>query len=110
MTKLDKDAMCVVSEADLSQHVSQAPQQLTESELLGLMDKYGVGTDCTSPIHISNICKRSYVKLDEKNRQLTPTGLGIALVHAYTLVDPGLVQPMVRSKVENACTKVAQGQ
>ncbi|CAK0837620.1 unnamed protein product [Prorocentrum cordatum] len=75
------------------------------------MEEHGVGTDATMAHHISNVISRSYVKLDKDydTRKLAPTGLGLALIHAYTLIDPGLVQPTVRAAIENAVNRVATG-
>lgn len=51
---------------------TRAPDFLTESELLGKMEQYGIGTDASMPIHINNICERNYVKV-EHGRRLVPT-------------------------------------
>ena len=58
------------------------PDYLTESELLSLMDKNGIGTDASMATHINNICERSYVKVTS-NRRLVPTDLGLNLVKGY---------------------------
>eukprot|EP00444_Apocalathium_aciculiferum_P018668 CAMPEP_0183473218 /NCGR_PEP_ID=MMETSP0370-20130417/160896_1 /TAXON_ID=268820 /ORGANISM="Peridinium aciculiferum, Strain PAER-2" /LENGTH=341 /DNA_ID=CAMNT_0025665897 /DNA_START=65 /DNA_END=1087 /DNA_ORIENTATION=- len=100
---------CNVINAKLTQHSTQPPPHLSESELLGLMESHGIGTDASMAQHIGNIVKRGYVSLDGATRQLTPEPIGLALSLAYTLVDPGLAQPTVRSAIENECNKIAQG-
>ena len=47
--------------------------------------------------------------MDEASRELVPAPLGLALVHAYTLIDEGLVLPCVRASIEAACARIAGG-
>lgn len=46
-----------------------AAKLLTEEELIGLMDKNGIGTDATIAEHINTILKRGYVVKEVINRQ-----------------------------------------
>jgi len=97
-------------EVKLQQHFTEAPQHLSESELLELMDRHGIGTDASMASHVGNVQKRKYVHLDDRTRRMKPSELGLALCHAYMLIDPELVLPTVRASIENACARVARGE
>ena len=90
-------------------HWTQPPPHLSESELLALMEEHSIGTDASMATHVTNVIRRGYVELDEGSRALVPAPLGLALVHAYTLIDEGLVLPCVRASIEAACRRIANG-
>ena len=69
----------------LQERQTSPPDYLTESELITLMERHGIGTDASIPVHINNICERNYVQIIG-GRKLKPTTLGIVLVHGYQKV------------------------
>merc|ERR1711924_40961 len=87
------------------------PSLMSESELLNLMDKNGIGTDASMPTHIHNIVLRGYVKVvGTARRQLQPTMLGYALFRGLLAIDRELVRPAVRARIEHDVSEIANGQ
>lgn len=105
---LEKGATCKIFEVKVSERQTSPPDYLTESELITLMEKHGIGTDASIPVHINNICQRNYVQL-RSGRRLAPTSLGIVLVHGYQKIDQELVLPTMRSSVEENLNLIAHG-
>jgi len=55
---------------------------LNEAELIGKMDKHGIGTDATIHEHIKKIQTRGYAKKLSGNL-FQPTKLGVSLYLSY---------------------------
>lgn len=72
------------------------------------MEENSIGTDASMSVHIQNIVDRKYVEVDG-SRQLTPTKLGKCLINTFMSIEPELVQPQVRAKIENNVGLVAKG-
>jgi DNA topoisomerase-3 len=85
------------------------PDFLSESELISLMERNGIGTDASIASHIENIVERRYVELSQTGRRLVPTQLGAALVHGYLRIDPDQVLPTVRRNIERLIDLIAKG-
>ncbi|MGB1601521.1 MAG: DNA topoisomerase, partial [Promethearchaeia archaeon] len=86
----------------LSERMTAPPAHLSESELIAMMEKHGIGTDASIATHINNICERNYVQI-AAGRRLVPTQLGTVLVQGYYRIDADLVLPLVRASIEQLC-------
>jgi DNA topoisomerase-3 len=92
----------------VKERMTVPPTHLTESELIGRMEKNGIGTDASIPTHIENILKRNYAELIT-GRKLMPTQLGLVLANGYHLIDSALVLPKVRADIEGQCDEISRG-
>ena len=72
------------------------------------MEKNHIGTDASMSTHIENIERRGYVTVDE-DRKLKPTKLGIALIEALEMVEPEIVLPKNRARIEAFVKELSEG-
>ena len=103
-----KDKPYPLSFVSYEENWTEPPGYITEAELIGEMEKNHIGTDASMSVHIENICQRGYVKVDE-GRHLIPSKLGNALIDALGTVDPSIVHPENRAKIEDFVNQVAHG-
>ncbi|XP_057959790.1 DNA topoisomerase 3-beta isoform X2 [Malania oleifera] len=109
LPRLTRGEKIKVSKVELYEGNTSPPDYLSESELISLMEKNGIGTDASISVHINNICERNFVQV-QAGRKLAPTALGISLIRGYQLIDPDLCLPDIRSFIEHQITLVAKGQ
>ncbi|EDO07718.2 DNA topoisomerase family protein [Babesia bovis T2Bo] len=95
----------------LSDGCTRPPGLLTETDLIDLMNKHGIGTDATMHEHIQKVQDRRYVK-KESNFTLIPTNLGKALYNAfksYAHQQIDLTKPNLRALMESDICAIAEG-
>uniref|UniRef100_A0A158R560 DNA topoisomerase n=1 Tax=Syphacia muris TaxID=451379 RepID=A0A158R560_9BILA len=88
---------------------TQPPPLLNEADLIGLMEKYGIGTDATHAEHIEKIKKRQYATLNKENRFL-PGYLGLALVDGYDNMGFAMSKPHLRANLESQLKQICRGE
>ncbi|WVF69806.1 hypothetical protein IAT40_004585 [Kwoniella sp. CBS 6097] len=103
----------VPSVIELRDGSTSRPNLLTEADLVGLMDKNGIGTDATIAEHIAKIIERSYVleKQEQKTKYLVPSTLGVGLVEGFNKIgfDRSLCKPHLRRETEHRMQLICDG-
>lgn len=95
------------TELSLHESATSPPNMLTEADLIGLMEKHGIGTDATHAEHINTIKERGYI--GELDRHLVPGTLGMGLVEGYELMNLQLAQPKLRAGLEEDLKAICVG-
>lgn len=95
----------------LESGTTTCPLLLSESDLIGTMDKNGIGTDATIHEHIKKIIERNYVK-KQRDSRFVPTILGLSIVQGYDQIglEYSLTKPKIRAKMEADLNKICDGQ
>ena len=107
LPELEKGEKIRVIEILLKEGETKPPPFISESELLKLMDKYGIGTDATKQDHIFTNIKRGYMYVEKK--RCIPTPLGKKLIEALYETVEDLVKPEVRGFMEKMFLEIAYG-
>ncbi|RLG06739.1 MAG: DNA topoisomerase III [Thaumarchaeota archaeon] len=87
---------------------TRPPDRLTEAELLRLMEEHGIGTDATRASFPQLIKERGYVVKERKT--FKPTELGMKLIEVLESIDPKLVTPETRRRVEELMNRIEAGE
>lgn len=96
-----------VLKVELVEKKTKPPPRLTESELLKLLEKHGIGTDATRHEYPSKIVSRGYAV--KKRKTFTITQLGERLIQLLENVNLQLVTPETRRFVEQIMDEVEFG-
>jgi len=106
--ELRKNEPVFVVSVRLHEGKTRPPDRLTESELLKLMEDHGIGTDATRASFPKLITDRGYVVKQRKT--FKPTQLGMKLIEVLEAIDPKLVTPETRRRVEELMSKIEAGE
>ncbi|MGC9136012.1 DNA topoisomerase [Caldivirga sp.] len=107
LTALRVGMQVTVKDSKVVKRKTTPPPYLSESELLRLMRKYGIGTDATMQDHIHTNVKRRYFKIIKG--QCVPTPLGKALITSLSKYAPTLIDPGFRSRMESMLSLIGSG-
>ncbi|RLF24601.1 MAG: type IA DNA topoisomerase [Thermoprotei archaeon] len=87
--------------------VATSPEYLTESQLINLMRRLGIGTDSTIHEHIHTNIERGYAI--RRGKRIVPTRLGITLIKGLLKVAPELVDVNLRAWMEKQLSLIGEG-
>lgn len=93
---------------DMVNGETQAPPLLSESDLIALMEKHGIGTDATHADHIEKIKDRQYVGVQNDGTFL-PGKLGMGLVEGYDSMGFAMSKPHLRAGLESDLKLICEG-
>ncbi|MCD6445073.1 DNA topoisomerase III [Candidatus Bathyarchaeota archaeon] len=96
-----------VLKVELLSRKTKPPPRLTESELLKLLEKHGIGTDATRHEYPTKVISRGYA--EKRGRTFRLTRLGEKLINLLGDVNSQLVTPETRRLVEQVMGEVEQG-
>jgi len=87
---------------------TRPPKRLTESDLLKLMEENGIGTDATRASFPKLIMDRGYAV--RRGKVFKPTDLGLRLIEVLESIDPKLVTPETRRRIEELMAMIESGE
>lgn len=96
------------SEIQMKEGETSPPQLLTESDLIALMEKHGIGTDATHADHIETIKDRKYVTMTS-DRRFLPLTFGLGLIEGYKMIKEEMSKPHLRASLERDLQSICDG-
>jgi len=90
--------------SNLEKKFTKPPNRLSESQLIKLMERLGLGTKSTRPEHIETLVSRRYIK--RSGKKLVMTDLGFALMEQLEKIWPDFLKPYFSAKVHILMRKV----
>ncbi|RLF99407.1 MAG: DNA topoisomerase III, partial [Thaumarchaeota archaeon] len=105
--RLEKGEKVTVISLKLHEGRTRPPKRLTESDLLKLMEEHGIGTDATRASFPKLIMDRGYAV--KRGKVFKPTDLGLKLIEVLETIDPKLVTPETRRRVEEFMNLIEAG-
>ncbi|KAG1448831.1 hypothetical protein G6F56_008832 [Rhizopus delemar] len=99
----------IPSTLEMKEGLTSPPKLLTETDLIGLMEKNEIGTDATIAEHIQKVLDREYVYKD--GQYFKPLTLGTALVLGYNEIglESSLNKPYLRREMESDLKAICDG-
>jgi len=94
-------------EVNMVSGTTSPPKFISESELISLMDKHGIGTDATIHEHIKTIIDRNYTI--RTGNIFKPTLIGTSLIKAYEKLGIPIYMPYIRAQMERDMKEVSEG-
>lgn len=101
---LEKGKSYSVGQINVSKKLTEPPQRLSESDILGKMEKFGLGTPATRAEIIERLITSEVV--ERQNGRLFSTKKGKQLIQ---LVNDELTSPELTAKWEKELEQIAQG-
>lgn len=108
LPKMTNNEKVKVLDLRLVKEFTKPPSRLSESELLKLMERDGIGTDATRAEYPRIIMERGYAVKNAK--VIKPTELGMKLIKSLREIDIRLVSPQTRRIVEEYMDLISKGE
>ncbi|KAI1278104.1 DNA topoisomerase 3-alpha [Halotydeus destructor] len=108
LPKYVQGEILALDEIQMKEGATTPPPLLTESDLIALMEKHGIGTDATHADHIETIKARKYAEVTH-DRRFKPLPLGFGLIEGYSAIQQEMTRPFLRAGLERDLQSICDG-